>query len=239
MSSHLQNRRIVITRPAVDSQRLADRLRSLGAEPVIAPAIDIEFTDPVELDEALAKKDEFDWIVFTSRNGVEAVARRTKTLAGPKIAVIGPATAEAARAHGWEPSLMPPSYVAESVLDAIGDVGGAKILLPRANIARDVLPEGLRARGATVVVIPAYRTHTPTEPLPDLYGVDAITFTSSSTVRGFLARGSVPPGAVVVCIGPVTAATAEELGLEVAAVADEFTEDGLVNALEALFTPSP
>ena len=235
MTSPLQNRRIVITRPEADARRFADRLRELGAKPVVAPAIEIEFTDPAELDEALGRLAEFDWIVFTSRNGVEAVFRRTSDIAGPKIAVIGPATAEELAGHGLEATLMPSSYVDESILEEIGDVEGASILLPRADIAREALPGGLRAAGADVLEIAAYRTRTISDPLPDLGSVDAVTFTSSSTVRGFLERGNVPNGAAVVCIGPITAATARELGLEVAAVAAEFTEDGLISTLEQFF----
>ncbi len=235
MTSPLQDRRIVITRPEADARAFADRLRARGAEPILAPAIEIEFTDPVELDEALARLAEFDWIVFTSRNGVDAVFRRTSDITGPKIAVIGPATAEELAAHGLEPTLMPSSYVAESILEEIGDVQGASILLPCAHIARQTLPEGLRAAGAEVLEIAVYRTRTRADPLPNLESVDAITFTSSSTVRGFLERGIIPLGAAVVCIGPVTAATARELGLEVTAEAAEFTEDGLISTLEQLF----
>ncbi len=235
VTSPLQDRRIVITRPEADARAFADRLRARGADPIVAPAIEIEFTDPVELDEALARIGEFDWIVFTSRNGVEAVFRRTSDITGPKIAVIGPATAEELTAHGLEPTLVPSSYVAESILEEIGNVQGASILLPRADIAREALPEGLRAAGAEVLQIAAYRTCTRADPLPDLESVDAVTFTSSSTVRGFLERGNIPPGAAVVCIGPVTAATARELGVEVTAEAAEFTEDGLISTLERLF----
>jgi len=235
MTSPLQDRRIVLTRPETDARAFAHRLRARGAEPIVAPAIEIEFTDPVELDEAIARLAEFDWIVFTSRYGVEAVFRRTSSITGPKIAVIGPATAEELAAHGLQPTLMPSSYVAESILEEIGDVEGASVLLPRADIARDALPAGLRAAGAEVLEIAAYRTRTRTDPLPNLDSVDAITFTSSSTVRGFLECGNIPAGAAVVCIGPVTAATARELGLEVTAEAAEFTEDGLISTLEQLF----
>lgn len=235
MASHLQHRRIVITRPEADAQAFADRLRARGAEPIMAPAIAIEFTDPVELDEALARLGEFDWIVFTSRNGVRAVFRRTQTITGPKVAVIGPATAEALAAHGVEPDFMPSAFVAESLLEEIGDVRDARMFLPRADIARETLADGLRQAGATVVEVAAYRTRTTIAVIPNPESIDAVTFTSSSTVRGFLEGAHVPTGAAIVCIGPVTAATARELGLEVAAVAAEFTEEGLIAALEQLF----
>ncbi len=234
--SGLHNRRIAITRPVEDANRLADRLRACGAIPIIAPAIEIEFTDPPELDAALARVGDFTWVVFTSRNGVEAVFRRTPSIAGPRIAAIGPATADALRTHGIVPDFIPSSYVAESIVAEIGDVDGHTMLLPRADIARRALADGLRAKGAAVTEVAAYTTRSAREPLPDLDDLDAVTFTSSSTVRGFLERASVPTSAKVVCIGPITAQTALEAGLTVHRVADEFTEDGLVRALETLFS---
>lgn len=233
--SPLAGKHIVITRPEDDAERLAERLRALGAVPLLAPAIAIEFTDPPELDEALAALERYDWLVFTSRNGVEAVFRRTDALAGPRIAAIGPATAQALRARAVEPDLMPAEFVAEAVVEAMGHVRDMRVLLPRADIARDALPEGLRAKGADVHVVAAYRTvHRPPERAA-LGDADAVTFTSSSTVRGFLAGASVPAAAKVVCIGPITAQTARELGLTVHQVADEYTEDGLIAALLAAF----
>ncbi len=233
--STLAGRRIVITRPEADATRLADRLRALGAVPIVAPAIRIEFTDPPELDRALADLAGYHWVVFTSRNGVEAAFRRAGSLSGPKVAAIGPATAEALRGHGVAPDLVPKEYVAEAILESLGDVRGLRFLLPRADIAREALADGLRARGATVHEIVAYRT-TPLANRPAHLGpVDAVTFTSSSTVRGFLAGGPVPAGAKVICIGPITARTARECGLEIAAVAEHYTEDGLIEALEAAF----
>ncbi len=235
MASHLQHRRIVITRPEADARTFADRLRARGADPIMAPAIEIEFTDPVELGDALERIGEFDWIVFTSRNGVRAVYRMIDSIAGPKVAVIGPATAEALAVHGVKHDFIPSAFVAESLLEEIGDVRNTRILLPRADIARVVLADGLRSAGAIVEDIAAYRTRTATPSAVDLESVDAVTFTSSSTVRGFLERSTIPDGAAVVCIGPITAATASELGLEVAAVAAKYTEDGLIDALEELF----
>lgn len=229
----LAGRRIVITRPESDARRLAARLEALGGEPIVAPAIRIEFADPAPLDAALARLPRYQWVIFTSRNGVEAVFRRTDRLAGPRVAAIGPATAAELRQHGVEPDLVPAEYVAEAVLEALGEVGGQRILLPRADIARGALPEGLRARGAVVDEIAVYHTRGADGPRPRLDGVDAVTFTSSSTVRSFLEAGPVPQGAKVVCIGPITAQTARESGLDVTEVAGEYTEDGLVAALVA------
>lgn len=237
VASVLEGRRVVITRPGADARRLAARLRALGATPIVAPAIEIEFTDPPELDAALARLATYDWIVFTSRNGVEAVFRRLAALEGPRVAAIGPATAAALRARGVEPDLVPPRYIAEAVLEALGDVRGLRFLLPRADLARRLLADGLRARGAFVEEIAAYRTKPASTPNADLAHADAVTFTSSSTVRSFCQQNRIPPGTKVVCIGPITAATAQKLGVTVTHVADEYTEDGLIAALIAALSP--
>jgi len=235
----LQGRRIVITRPAEKARRLADRLRSLGAVPIEFPTVRIEPAESGPLDAALGALAHFDWIVFTSANGVEAVFARlaaagkdARVFAARKVAAIGPVTAQALREKGVEPALVPGEYVAEAILDALGDVRGKRFLLPRADIAREALADGLRRSGAAVTEVAAYRTVGAGGPPPDLSGADAVTFTSSSTVRHFLASGAAVGRAKVVCIGPVTAATARELGLTVDAMATEYTEDGLIQALE-------
>jgi uroporphyrinogen-III synthase len=128
---------------------------------------------------------------------------------------------------------VPDEHVAEGLIAGLGDVQGKRILLPRAKIARRMLAEDLRNRGAVVDDIPAYHTLPVEGARPDLAGVDAVTFTSSSTVRHFAQGGPVPEGARVVCIGPQTAATARDLGLTVTEVAGDYTEDGLIAALVA------
>ncbi len=237
----LEGRRIVITRPAEKARRLADRLRALGALPIEYPTVKIEPAEAGPLDAALRALDTFDWIVFTSANGVDAVCARlaaagkdARELGRRKVAAIGPVTAQALRERGIEPTLVPGEYVAEAILAALGEVGGKSFLLPRADIAREALAVGLREKGAVVTEVAAYRTVGAVGggPPPDLSLADAVTFTSSSTVRHFLASGAAVGRAKVVCIGPVTAATARELGLAVDAVADEYTEDGLIQALE-------
>ncbi len=230
----LAGRRIVITRAPEDAARLADRLRALGAEPVMVPAIEIRLADPAELDAALSRLAEYDWIVFTSRNAVRAVFERTDRLEGPAVAVVGPATARALEAHGVTPLVVPAVHRAEALLEAMGEVRDRRILFVRGSRARRVLPDGLSRRGAIVDEVVAYETsHSRGRSLPD--GVDAITFTSGSAVEGFLAAGAVPPRARIVCLGPVTADAAREWGLTISAVAEPSTEDGLVAALLQLF----
>lgn len=232
----------MITRPAEKAEGLAARLRALGAVPIVFPTIRLEPSDPGPMDAAARDIDGFDWVIFTSKQGVEsfverliAVGRGPKDLARRKVAAIGPATADALRARGVEPALVPAEYVAEAILAGIGDVTGRRMLLPRADIARAALADGLKERGATVVEIAAYRTVGTGIKPPALDGVDAVTFTSSSTVRYFVDSGAAVGKARVVCIGPVTAGTARELGLTVHAVAEEYTEDGLIQALEGVF----
>jgi uroporphyrinogen-III synthase len=240
----LQGRRIVITRPAEKARRLAERLRSLGAVPIEFPTVRIEPAEAGPLDAALRALDSFDWIVFTSANGVDAVFARlaaagkdARDVRGRKVAAIGPVTARALKEHDVTPSLVPKEYVAEAILESLGEVRGKRFLLPRADIAREALAVGLKQRGAVVTEVAAYRTVGVSGPPPDLSGADAVTFTSSSTVRHFLASGAAVGTAKVVCIGPVTAATARELGLTVDAVADEYTEDGLIQALVGVLSP--
>jgi len=239
----LRGRRIVITRPAEKARRLAERLRSLGAVPIEFPTVRIEPAEAGPLDEALRALDSFDWIVFTSANGVDALFARlaaagkdARDVGRRKVAAIGPVTARALKEHDVAPSLVPDRYVAEAILESLGDVSGKRFLLPRADIAREALAAGLTQRGAVVTEVAAYRTVGVSGPPPDLSGADAVTFTSSSTVRHFLASGAAVGRAKVVCIGPVTAATARELGLTVDAVADEYTEDGLIQALEGVLS---
>jgi len=242
MSTTLAGRRIVITRPAERAERLAGRLRALGAEPIVFPTIRLEPADPAPLDAAIRALGTFHWVIFTSRAGVDAFVRRLiatgrdpAELREREVAAIGPATADALREHGIEPALVPAEYVAEAIVAGIGDVRGKKVLLPRADIARAALADGLRGKGASVVEVAAYRTVASDVPAPALEGVDAVTFTSSSTVRHFVEGGADAGDARVVCIGPVTAATARELGLPVHAVAANYTEDGLIEALEGVF----
>ena len=256
----LAGRRIAITRPREQAADLASRLEALGARVIALPAIAIEPVDDLsQLDVALGELATYDWIVFTSANGVRAFARRLRANAldwtarhRARIAAIGPATAAALQVVGVSADLVPPEYIAEKLADALGNVAGQRILLPRADIARETLRDELRLRGADVDEIAAYRTVA--QPLPPelleraLGGerVDAITLTSSSTVRSLIeslrASGYDPlralAGVALACIGPITAATLREYGLEPGLVAREYTIAGLVAALVAHFESS-
>ncbi len=246
--SPLQGRRIVITRPEEKARGLAERLRALGAVPIVFPTVRIEPADQGPLVAAARALDAFDWVAFSSAHGVAAFAGAMAAAGRPvgdlgagarRVAAVGPVTAAALRERGVEPALVPPVYVAEAVLEALGDVRGLSFLLPRADIGRDALAAGLAARGARVTEVVAYRTVAAAGVAPPagLAEADAVTFTSASTVRHFVAAvGAGPAGAKVVCIGPVTAEAARALGLAVDAVAEPHTEDGLIRALEGVLS---
>jgi uroporphyrinogen III methyltransferase/synthase len=245
----LFGRQIVVTRAREQASELRSRLESLGAQVLELPAISVE---PVDV--ALPDLEEYAWLVCTSANGVAALFERglapagldARALGRVRVAAIGPGTAAAFAAHGIEPDLVPERYVAEALVEAFPDpeAPGDRVLLARAEVARDVLPEGLEARGYSVEVLPVYRT-VRAEPDADALGrvragtVDAITFTSSSTVTGFCDLvGTVPdPQPTVVSIGPITSETARARGLRVDAEAEQHTIDGLVVALVASLTP--
>lgn len=258
MSGSLAGRRIVVTRPP-DDGRLRCLLEAEGAAVLECPAIQIAPpSDYGPLDDALRNLAAYGWIVFTSRNGVAAVIGRMsalgmtpETLARARLAVIGPGTAEALREHGLAAALAPEEFRAEALVEAFArrDVRGVRVLLPRAAVARNVLPDGLRALGAAVDVVAAYRT-APGTPAPGALeavrtgAIDAVTFTSSSTVRYFLRLAGpdarrILEGVFVACIGPVTAETARDAGLRVGAVASTYTLAGLVDALRGALGARP
>ena len=247
----LAGQRVVVTRPARQARGMMERLRALGAEPIAFPTIRIaDAADPGPLLEAARRAGEFEWVVFTSVNGVsrfwealEAVGRGGAAVRHARFACIGPATADALAERGYRAELVPRRYVAEGVAEELvgrGDVAGARILLPRAAGARDVLPERLAAAGADVLEVEAYRAVADAPGAAALRGrldrgeVDVVTFTSSSTVRHFVdAVGTALGDARVAAIGPITAGTAREAGLPVHVVAERHTVDGLLDALVA------
>lgn len=240
----LFGRRIVVTRARAQQSELVARLAELGAEVVEAPAIVIG--EPADggaaLRAAVADLASYRWLVLTSPNGVHrtfAHVPDARQLAGVQVAAIGPGTAAALARYRVVADLVPERFVAESLLEALPapPPEGGRVLLARAAVARDVLPEGLRAAGWEVDVVEAYRTER--AELDDdrraaVASADAVTFTSSSTVANLCdAIGPEGVPATVVSIGPVTSATARDRGLVVAAEASPHTIDGLVAAVLA------
>jgi uroporphyrinogen III methyltransferase/synthase len=238
----LAGRRVVVTRARAQASGLAGRLRQLGAVVVEAPAIRID-PRPVEGEVEAAARSIADYSVVcvTSPNGaqllldaLDAVGADARALAGARVAAIGPGTARELLQRGIRADIVATTSTAEGLLEALAaePLDGARVLVARAAEARDTLPEGLRERGASVDVIALYDTVAEAG-AEDVGQADYVTFTSSSTVRFFTQTHGVPNGARVVSIGPVTSATARELGVEVHAEAERHDIDGLVEALLA------
>lgn len=239
----LFGRRIVVTRARAQASALSAQLSALGATVVELPTIEIH--DPADggaaLRAALVDVRTYDWLIVTSTNGAARVLanlRDARDLGGVRVAAIGSGTAEALARGNIVADLVPARYVAESMLDEFPSPSGGdkgRVLLARAAVAREVLPDGLRALGWEVDVVAAYETRAASPPAAALEAAaaaDIITFTSSSTVEQYLAIAGadrVPP--TVACIGPVTAATARAHGLTVAIEAAVHSVDGLVDAI--------
>jgi hydroxymethylbilane synthase len=244
----LAGKRIVVTRAREQASELSRKLRALGAEVVEFPTIEIRpAADYGPLDAALARLDDYDWIIFTSANGARHFLLRLGdsprvSAFRARICAIGPATRRAVEERGWKVDRMPGKYVAESLVEAFAgeDLTGNKILLPRAAVARDVVPAELARRGAQVDVVEAYSTAIPEE-APAMAArlfsgarkPDWITFTSSSTVVNFVrsAGAAALAGVRVASIGPVTTRAAKRHGIAVTVEAETFTIDGLVAAI--------
>lgn len=248
----LRGRRVVVTRPLNQAAELQDLLEAHGATAILIPALEIQPpANSGPLDEALREAHRYAWVIFTSANAVERVAVRAAELGLPRlrdafetahICAIGPATQAMLEAQGCRVALLPERYVAESVVSAFDTVPlqDVRVLLPRATVARDVVPDALRERGAIVDVVEAYRSGSPAASraaIADLLHrretVDWVTFTSGSTVANFLAMGGQPllAGARVASIGPITSEVATKHGLRVDAEAEEHTAAGLVAAI--------
>ena len=252
----LAGKRIVVTRAHRQADGLSSLLRNFGADVVEAPVIEIRPPDSFDaLDTALKDILQYDWLILTSVNGVEALFSRLEPLGMSvdslqhlKIAAIGPATEERIQDHGLVVDVLPQHYVAEDVVRSLRKlVKGEKILLARAKVARDLIPEELRHCGAQVDVVEAYQTMIPDDAKQRVSEIfdgsslpDAITFTSSSTVKNFLSVvvGTQIPAKLAkvkfASIGPVTSETLREYGLPVHVEADEYTMEGLAQAIVRL-----
>ncbi len=253
----LAGRRIVVTRARAQAGGLAARIEELGGEVIEFPTIEIQPPESfAALDAAIARIAVYDWLIFTSVNGVEQFLARfdrsgksSAEIQSKRVAAIGPPTAERLKGAGISSCLVPEQFQAEGVLDALKpeELRGKRVLIPRAAKAREILPETLRQWGAVVDVVEAYRTAMPAPDVSILRRllqerrVDMVTFTSSSTVWNFgkLFGGEklsvILDGTAIGCIGPITGATVRELGGKADLVSAEFTIPGLVRAIVDFF----
>jgi len=254
--------RIVVGRARHQASALSSGLRELGAEVIEIPFIEIRKPRTYRpLDTGLKNLQDYDWLILTSVNGVEALWDRArkfrltkKHFKHLKVAAIGPATKKAIEKRGISVNVVPEEYVAESMVESLRDlVAGKRVLLARAREARDVIPRELRALGAKVDVVEAYETAVPQSSRTQVQTIlrspkrspHVITFTSSSTVRNFVAlleknvwrgrprprKASAPDVVRFASIGPVTSSTLRELGLPVDVEAKEYTIPGLIKAI--------
>jgi uroporphyrinogen III methyltransferase/synthase len=246
---------VIVTRAREQASSLLTLLEELGACCYQFPTIRIqELQDYSLVDQELANLENYQWLIFTSVNGVSHFWRRlrahnmdSRKLGCCKVAAIGPATANRLRQEGIEPDFVPDKYVAEHVLQGLLQRGiqGCRVLIPRAETAREVLPQELEQAGAEVRVLPVYRTVLAGENQEDILQalqqgqIQFVTFTSSSTVHNFFQLISprelasfVDSGLRLACIGPITAKSLEEYGFQVDVLPQEYTIPGLVQALE-------
>ncbi len=250
----LFGKRVLMTRAKEQAGELASRLAGYGAEPVEAPTITI--VPPLDwspVDQAISEIGTYNWVIFTSVNGVSRFMTRlfargldSRCLAGRRVCCIGPRTAQELEKFGVRADMVPAEYQAEGVLAELNRHGvhGSRILIPRAEVARDLLPDELRAAGAHVAVVAVYRTLAPDDDSgewrQELMGrrIHLVTFTSSSTVRNFVTLlggiEAVKPlleSVLIAAIGPITASTIQEYGLTVSIMAKENTIPALVDAI--------
>lgn len=246
--------RVLVTRARGQASELSQLLMAYGGEPVECPTI--EFIPPTswdDVDNAIASLETFQWLVLTSVNGVDHFMRRlwhngrdARSLQGLRVCCIGPRTAEELGKFGVKPDLIPSQYQAEGVLDVMkaAGVAGQRVLIARAAQAREILPEELRRMGAEVEVVSVYQTVVPQSAVEEIksrflaQGIEIVTFASSSTVRNFveLFGGTeelkkILKHTIIGCIGPITAGTVREQGLQVDVVAGQNTIPALVEAL--------
>jgi uroporphyrinogen III methyltransferase/synthase len=252
----LFGKRIAITRTREQAGVLREQLTALGAEVIEIATIEIRNPASWEpLDSAIRRLEEFDYLLVTSANGVrnflrrlEACGRDVRDLKGLIVGAIGPATAEEFAKTGVKVDVVPREYLAESLLEALGarDIRGKAFLIPRAKVARDIVPRVLMEMGGRVEVVEAYETAVPELPAGELQRLltpspDMITFTSSSTATNFARLAGenkvseLLSGVGIASIGPITSETIRKLGLTVTTEAKESTIPGLVRAIEDHF----
>ncbi len=257
----LIGKKILITRAREQSGEFTARLNQLGAEVVEFPTIEIvPPSNWKALDQAIDQMTFYDWIIFTSANGVHFFLQRLKekgktrrSLSGIKVCAIGPATAKQLKKEGIRVNFIPKEFIAEAILHGFKKMGieGKRILLARAKEARDVLPQGLRKMGTEVDIVEVYRTIKPRggarrlRRLLEGKKIDMITFTSSSTVTHFveLLKGTdlkkILKDLAIACIGPITAQTATERGIKVHLQPEQYTIPSLTKAIADYFSVSP
>ncbi len=253
----LFGKRIVVTRAKEQSRKMADRITDQGGDPVLFPTIRI--LPPLDLsglDECISRIGAYDWVIFTSANGVDKFFERffqiredIRDMAGPRIGAIGPVTAATVRSRGIKVERVAKEFTAEGVLELLSgeEVIGRRFLIPRAQKAREVLPQGLAEMGGVVDVPAVYRTEAPRDADVDRirhmlsqHEIDAITFTSSSTVTHLVdmlgpAARDLLQGVALASIGPVTSETIRSMGLAVGTEASPYTTDGVIDALVEYF----
>ncbi len=258
MSNSLQGRTILVTRSPSQAGDFTHLLTAQGASVVEVPTIEIRPRPEEEIDAILERVSDYDWVIFTSANGAEVLLGRARRLGisvldkaetGPSVCAIGPATANRVKDYGRRVDLAPSRYQAEGILESFLErnpqpLSGLKILIPRASRARSILPRRLRELEAEVDVIPVYDTIVPPGSRKKLFESlrnqepDLVTFTSSSTVRHFVSLTKNPQelkGYRCAVIGPITADTAEEYGLQVVVRARKSTIPDLVEAIVCYF----
>jgi uroporphyrinogen-III synthase len=256
MSLPLAGRRVLVTRAVAQASKLSEALRALGATPVEVPVIEIRRPHSFEaLDRALKRMEQYDWLILTSANAAQALLDRAAQLevkldqmVTMRVAAIGPGTASAVQKTRLALTVLPEAHVAEGLVEALQtQIAGKRALLARAAVARDVLPEALRAAGAQVDVVDAYRNVLP-ESAPEQLRealrqkIDAATFTSSSSVTHLKEAaekagiGFPFAGVAAISIGPITSGTLREMGWEPAAEARVSDVAGLVAAVQIVFS---
>ena len=246
--------RVLVTRPRNQAEAFGTALQVAGFEPIYFPVIEIQpMDDHAELDDVLTNLTRYDWIIFTSVNGVDAFFERLRFLAetqdfvkNMRVAAVGPRTAESLKSRGLNPDFVPDEYVAEAIVPGLGDLRGQRILLIQAEIARKALPEAISKAGGVAHEVAVYKT-LPAQPDPAglsalRSGVDVVTLTSPSTVQNFVAIAreneldpfNLPRNPLFACIGPITEQAAKDEGLTNLAVAAEFTTQGLIELIGRL-----